>query len=309
MDRLTSLGVFVQVVDSGGFSAAARRLNMSTTMVSSHVQALEERLGARLLNRTTRRVSVTEVGRNYYERSSQILAELEEADRMAGLLQSTPRGKLRLFVGSHIVRFITPSMAEFLRLNPEASIEMTMGEQMPDLIEAGFDLAILATPPPDSTLIVKHLSGWRHVLCGAPAFFDAHKPPRTLRDLAGVNCLRYAYYPFGDEWRFTGPDGKLSSVKVAGNLVTNSGEALRLAALDGVGLFLAPSFLVADDLRSGELLRVLPEYRPVEFAINAIYPHRYQLSAKVRSFIDLVAQRLVVHREWMEPGTTSLSAR
>ena len=147
MDRLTSLTVFVRVVDGGGFSAAARRLNMSTTMVSNHVQSLEDRLGVRLLNRTTRRVSLTEIGKGYYERCTQILAELDEADRMAGALQAMPRGMLRLYTGTHIVPFIAPVVAEFLALYPEVSIDLTMGERMIDLVEEGFDLAIRPTPP------------------------------------------------------------------------------------------------------------------------------------------------------------------
>jgi len=146
MDRLTSLTVFVRVVDSGGFAAAARRLNMSTTMVSNHVQSLEGRLGVRLLNRTTRKVSLTEVGRDYYERCAPILAELEEADRAAGALQATPRGTLRLYTGTHIVRFIAPVVAEFLALYPEMSVDLTIGERMVDLVEEGFDLAIRPTP-------------------------------------------------------------------------------------------------------------------------------------------------------------------
>ncbi len=147
MDRLTSLTVFARVVENGGFSAAARRLNMSTTMVSNHVQSLEDHLGARLLNRTTRKVSVTEVGRIYYERCTQILAELEEADSAAGELQSKPRGTLRIYTSTHIVRFIAPVVAEFLAAYPEVSIELSIGERMVDLVEEGFDLAIRTMMP------------------------------------------------------------------------------------------------------------------------------------------------------------------
>src|SRR4051794_37538749 len=147
MDRLTSLTVFVRVVDCSGFSAAARRLNMSTTMVSSHVQSLEDRLGARLLNRTTRKVSLTEVGKVYYERCTQILAELEEADRIAGALQSRPRGTLRLYTGNALVRFVAPVVNEYLALYPEVAVELTTGERMIDLVEEGIDLAIRPTPP------------------------------------------------------------------------------------------------------------------------------------------------------------------
>jgi DNA-binding transcriptional LysR family regulator len=158
MDRLTSLTVFARVVDSGGFSAAARRLNMSTTMVSNHVQSLEDRLGARLLNRTTRKVSLTEVGKAYYERCTQILAELEEADRAASAQQSTPRGTLCLYTGASLARFLAPVIGEFLPLYPEVSVELTIGERMVDLVDEGFDLAIRPVLPPDSSLIVRRLT-------------------------------------------------------------------------------------------------------------------------------------------------------
>jgi DNA-binding transcriptional LysR family regulator len=289
------------VVDCSGFSAAARRLNMSTTMVSNHVQSLEDRLGVRLLNRTTRKVSLTEVGKAYYQRCTQILAELEEADQVASALQLTPRGTLRLYTGTHIVRFIAPVVAEFLTRYPQASMDLTIGERMVDLVEEGFDLAIRPTPPPDSSLIVRRLATWRHVLCCSAEYLETHEMPRRPEDLVRHNCLRYAFYPFGDEWRFVGPVNKPVSVRVAGNLLTNSAETLRLVALAGQGLFLAPSFVAAEDLRAGRLVRLLEDHHPVEFAINAIYPHRHHLSTKVRSFIDLVADRFAEYQKSMDP--------
>lgn len=299
MDRLTSLTVFGRVVDSGGFSAAARHLNMSVTMVSNHVQALEDRLGARLLNRTTRKVSLTEIGQIYYERSTQILADLDAADRIVGSLHATPRGKLRIYTSTHIVRFLTPVVDEFISLYPAVSIELTIGERSVDLIEDGFDLAIRTTPPPDSSLVVRRLTPWRHILCCSPSYLASHPKPKALDDLKHHNCLRYALYPYGDEWHFEGDAEKHEAVRVSGNVVTNSAETLRLLTLNGNGLFLAPSFVIADDVASGELVTLLPEHRPVEFAINAIYPHRHHLSTKVRSFIDLIAERFVQHRKWM----------
>lgn len=292
MDRLTSMTAFAKVVDSGGFSAAGRRLNMSATMVSNHVRALEEHLGARLLNRTTRRISLTDVGKAYYERCTQILFELEDADRIAGELQSTPRGRLRLYVGTHIMRFIAPIMADYLALYPDVDVELIIGARMIDIVGEGFDLEIVPTPPPDSSLIVRRLAAWRPVLCCSPEYLARHPAPATLADLEHHNCLRYAHYPFGDEWRFFGPSGAPAAVRVKGRLLTNSAEALRAATLRGQGLFLAPIFIVAGDLQEGRLVPVLKDYRPVEFAFNAIYPHRHHMSAKVRSFIDLLAERL-----------------
>ena len=301
MDRLTSLMVFAQVATSGGFSAAARRLDMSTTMVSSHVQALEDHLGTRLLNRTTRKVSLTEIGKVYLERATQILAELDDADRIAGALQSTPRGTLRLYMNSHITRFVAPVVAEFLALYPEVTIDVAIGERMVDLIEENIDLAIRAFLPPESSLIVRRLVGWRHVLCCAPNYLDAHESPRQPSDLTTHNCLRYAHYPFDDGWRFTGPDGKTTAIRVSGNLASASAEILRAAAVKGQGIFLAPAFIIADELEKGHLVSIMPDYRPVELVMSAIYPHRHHLSAKVRGFLDLLAQRIAEHRHLINP--------
>ncbi|HEV8391860.1 MAG TPA: LysR family transcriptional regulator [Dongiaceae bacterium] len=301
MDRLKSLTTFVQVVETGGFSAAARRLNMSPTMASEHVQALEQQLGARLLQRTTRKISLTEVGQAYYENAARILSELEEADRVAGALQSTPRGRLRLHAGTHIVRFVAPVIAEYMKLYPELIVELTTGERMVDLVEEGLDLAIRATVPADSSLVIRQLSAWRHVPCAAPSYLETHARPEHPSDLSGHNCLRYAFYPYGDEWRFTGPRGDPVSARVKGTLRTNNAEALRIAAINGIGIFLAPSFLVAEDLEEGRLVPLLEEYRPIAFAINAIYPTRHQVTAKVRTFIDLAVERFKARSGWMEP--------
>ena len=301
MDRLTSLTAFVRVVDSGGFSAAGRRLNMSTTMVSNHVQALEDRLGARLLNRTTRKVSLTEVGKAYYDRATQILADLEQADDIASATQSTPRGTLRIYSATHIVQFIAPVVAEFLSQYPEVKVDLVIGERSIDLIDEGVDLAIRLTPPPDSSLIVRGLATWRHVLCCSPAYLEGHGPLQQLSELADRNCFRHALYPYEDGWHFVDRKGVAAAVRVSGNLTSNSGETLRTAALQGVGILLAPGFLIADDLDSGRLVRLLPEYRPVEFSMNAVYPHRHHLSAKVRIFIDLLAHHSTEQQKLINP--------
>ena len=301
MDRLTSLTAFVRVVDSGGFSAAARRLNMSTTMVSNHVQALEERLGARLLNRTTRKVSLTEVGRTYYDRCTQILADIAQADDIAGALQSTPRGTLRIHTNTHIVQFLSPVVAEFLASYAEVKVDLTIGERNVDMIDENYDIAVRMIPPPDSSLIVRSLATWRHVLCCSHGYLEKHGRPAALSELAERNCIRHANYPYGDEWHFADRKGAPASVRVAGNLVSNSGETLHRAALAGVGIFLSPGFLVHDDLESGNLVRLLPEYRPVEFSMNAVYPHRHHLSAKVRTFIDLLVRHAAEQQKLINP--------
>lgn len=306
MDRLANMTSFVRVVECSGFSAAARRLNLSPAMVSLHVQALEERLGVRLLNRTTRRISLTEVGRSYYERCLEILVDIEEADQIATALQTTPRGILQVNVSPLIARSIAPVVAKYLTIYPNASVDMTGTERMVNLVEEGFDLAVRMTPTPDSSLIVRRLALWRHVLCCSPNYVTEMGMPGEIADLSKHNCLRYTFYPFGDAWRFNAPDGtRDQTVHISGNLRTTSLEALRLAAIAGRGILLAPSYSVADDLKAGRLVAILSEFAPVEFAINAIYPHRRHMPAKVRCFIDLLKIHFADEGTWKRIETPS----
>jgi DNA-binding transcriptional LysR family regulator len=297
---MTSMATFVKVVESGGFSAAARALSISPSMVTAHVQSLEERLGIRLLNRSTRRVSLTEVGHAYYERCLQILAEMEDADRIAQALQSTPRGTLRLNTSIAIPPLLAPVIAEFVALYPEVSINLTMTDRMIDLVEEGFDLAVRNMAVPDSSLIVRRVAAYRFVVCGAPGYLAARGTPRHPSDLVQHNCLVCSQSFWGNEWRFDGPAGE-QSVAVTGNLQANSDNALRLAAVHGQGLALAPSFLLIDEIKAGRLVPVLSEFLQTEHAINAIYPHRHYLSAKVRTFIDLLAKHFHADPAWADP--------
>jgi len=308
MDRMTSMATFVKVVESGGFSAAARTLSMSPSMVTAHVQSLEERLGVRLLNRSTRRVSLTEVGHAYYERCLQILADADDADLIAQALQSTPRGTLRLNTSIAIPPLLAPVIAEFAALYPEISINLTMTDRMIDLVEEGFDLAVRNMSVPDSSLVVRRVATYRFVVCGAPGYLAGRGIPRQPADLVHHNCLVYSHSAWGNEWRFAGPDGE-QSVAVAGNLQANSDNAMRLAAVHGQGLALAPSFLLIDEIKSGRLVPVLSEFLQTEHAINAIYPHRHHLSAKVRSFIDLLVKHFHDDPVRADPCSSRLSAK
>jgi DNA-binding transcriptional LysR family regulator len=224
MDRFASITAFVRVAESGGFSAAARRLNLSKATVSDQVQALENALGARLLNRTTRRVSLTEIGRSYYDRCVQLLQDLEEANEAAGAQQATPRGQLRVYCQQGIEQFVAPVIVDFLARYPEASVDLRTGHAMIDLVQEAFDLAISAQTTPDATLVRRHLATLSLMLCGAPAYLKKHSAPQTPADLASHNCLRYPYAPFEDApnavaWTFTptlaGPCGAAKAA--AGN--------------------------------------------------------------------------------------------
>jgi DNA-binding transcriptional LysR family regulator len=300
MDRLAAIAAFVRVVENGGFTAAARHLNLSPTMVSNHVQELEDRLGARLLNRTTRRVSLTEIGREYYERSAHILADLDEADRAAGALQATPRGRLRVHCHPSFARIIAPVVTAYLSDNPEVSVDLRRGDQMIDLLEEGFDLAIRQYLPPDSSLMVRRLADWRPMLCCSRSYLETHPEPVSPADLSAHNCIRYAFSPFGDEWRFIDPDGAPLTVRVAGNLVTSDTELMRLAVTAGLGVTLIAPFNLHEELRAGSVVPLLRNYGTPELSIAALYPHRRHLAAKVRVFIDALA-RLFAGRDWLNP--------
>jgi DNA-binding transcriptional LysR family regulator len=298
---MASLTAFVRVVESGGFTAAARRLDLSITTISNHVQALEDSLGVRLLNRTTRRVNLTEIGREYYERCSLILQELAEADEITSASQVTPRGRLRLRCHQALDRFIAPVAARFSGAYPDVSLDFQIDDVI-DPVRGGeeFDLSIMPASPPDSTLVRRTLAKWRFVLCCAPAYLETHPAPHSPADLADHNCLIYAYAIFGNEFRFIDSAGNPVSMRVSGNLVTASIPVMRMAATTGLGLWLCPAFLVAGMLASGELVPLLPNYRTEELEIVALYPHRRQLSTKVRLLLDMLVDQFADEQRWLD---------
>jgi len=295
MDRISCMISFVKVVENGGFSAAGRKLNIATSVVTTHVKLLEDRLGVRLLHRTTRSVSVTEVGQKYYERCVQILSEIEDAEETAQVLQSKPRGMLRLNLGPTIPNLIAPSIVEFTALYPEVSIRATQTGQMVDLIEEGFDLSIRPVSIghlsviSDSSLIVRRLAEVQLVVCGSPEYLAKRGRPEHPSDLVRHSCLHLYDVPWGNQWHFTGPEGPIP-VQVSGSLEANNSNILRPAAVLGQGLIYVTTYLVADELRSGALVPLLTEFLPDKVSIAALYPEREHLPAKVRSFIDLAAK-------------------
>jgi DNA-binding transcriptional LysR family regulator len=303
MDRLAGITSFVRVAESGGFTAAARRLNLATTTVSEQVQALENALGVRLLNRTTRQVSLTEIGRDYYERCVPILQELDEADRVASALQLTPRGQLRIYCHQGVSRFVAPIVTGFLDRYSEASVDLRTGHVMIDLVQEGLDLAITTLPPTDSTLVIRRLTAGRFILCCAPAYLEKHRAPRCPADLTGHNCLRYTYAPFGDHWPFLDAGGNRVVARVSGNLITTSSETLHAAAIAGAGLALLPLFAIFDPLAAGALMPLLPDYQTPELEIVAVYPHRRHVTAKVRAFIDMLVERFASEQHRLDPGS------
>jgi DNA-binding transcriptional LysR family regulator len=290
MDRVTNIMTFVKVVDTGGFAAAARALNVSPSVVTNHVQSLEAHLGARLLNRTTRQVNLTEIGQAYYERCVRILAEIEEADHVAESLQSKPRGTLRLNTSPGMPPAIAPVIARLVSLYPDLSVDTVATGRMVDLVEEGFDLAIRGHAIPDSSLIIRRLATYRMMICGAPEYLAKRGTPKRPADLANHNCLHFSDTAWdGRKWLFA-RGGVVHSLSISGNLSVNNIDALRRAALLGQGLIFLPTFDVAEDIEAGRLVQLLAEFSGPEQPINAIYPHREFMPSKVRSFIDAAIQ-------------------
>ena len=313
MDRFVGMAVFAKVVESSSFAAAARHFDISPAMVSKHIRILEKRLGVRLLNRTTRHVSATEVGQNYYERCLRILSEVEEAERAARDLQAAPRGLLRvttsLAFGTHQ---LAPAIADYLVAYPDVSVDLILQHNYVDLVEERIDLAIRLGQLSDSSLVTKKLYAVEMVLCASPGYLAANGTPLKPRDLGKHNCLIYTYAA-RRAWTFTDrKNGKADVIRISGRLLANSGDALLAFALKDTGIVLAPDYLVADQLGAGRLIRLLPEYKTQELPVYAVYPHGQYLSAKTRTFIDLLAARFAqlpqIKRDGFEGGSNTGAA-
>jgi DNA-binding transcriptional LysR family regulator len=298
MDRFLAMEAFVRVVERGGFSAAAKELRISRAMVSRHVQELEQHLGARLLHRTTRKVSLTEAGQVYYDRSAHLLSELAAADSEVGELHSRLRGNLK--VNGPVVfgaRYLAVAVADYMEAFPEVNVELTLNDRFVDLVEEGYDVAIRIGRLADSSLMARRLAPCRFVLVASPAYLARRGVPRVPADLQQHDCVRYMHGEGGEVWRFTGPDGP-GEVRVHGQLRTNNGEAMRIAALRGNTIAALPSFIVSEELASGALVPVLRDWGVPEMALHAVYPPGRNPSAKLRSFIDFLVPRFGESPSW-----------
>ena len=282
----------VAVVDAGSFVRAADASGRSKASVSRQVAELEARLGVRLLQRTTRRLSLTPAGELYVARCRELLATLAEAEAEVGAHGGEAVGLLRISAPvSFGVRHLAPLWATFMRAHPRVQLEVTLSDRMVDLVEEGVDLAVRIARLPSSSLVSRRLATMRLVLCAAPAYLAERGVPRTPEDLAEHDVVGYSLSATGDAWSFDGPQGPIS-VTVRPRLRTNSGDTCRAVALGGLGLIAQPSFLVADDLAAGTLVEVLPQYRPQPFGIYAVFPTRKHLAPKLRLLIDFLAEAL-----------------
>jgi len=311
LDRLTGLEVFAKAATAGSFSAAGRAMGMSQTMVTKHIAALEARLGVRLFHRSTRRLSITEAGRSYLEASERILAEMDAADAAVAADRIEPRGLLRLNAPvSFGTRQIAPLLMEFAKDYPHVAVELGLNDRLVDLAEEGWDLAIRVGSLSDSSLIARRIAPCRTVVCAAPSYLKTRGNPRMVTELAEHNCLGYTLSRVAgvDRWAF-GARAEVT-IQVSGNLRANNGDALRAAAIEGQGIIYQPSFVVADDLRSGALVALALDQPSVEFGgIYAIYlPDRHP-AAKVRAFIDFVAARFAPEPPWDRDFATTDATR
>ncbi|MBO6519671.1 MAG: LysR family transcriptional regulator [Rhodospirillales bacterium] len=297
-DPLEGMSVFAAVVDAESFTGAARQLRLSKGAVSVQIQKLEDRLGVRLLNRTTRRLSLTDEGRAFYEHCRRILDEAREAVDALDSLGAVPRGVLRINAPmSFGILHLGPAVAEFMHEYPEVVIDMTLNDRQIDVVEEGFDMAIRIARLPDSSLIARRLAPCRRVVMASPEYWDKHGRPSHPSDLKDHDALIYDYLPEPDTWTFKGPEGRFS-VTVSGRLRANNGEVLLNAAKRGIGVDLAPTFFCCGEIQSGELEVALTDYEDDPISVYAVYPHRRHLSPRVRAFVDFLADRFGENPYW-----------
>lgn len=299
MDRWSAMQSFVRVVESGSFVAAAERLGTSTSSLSRQIAELEKHLGARLLNRTTRRLSLTESGQAFYERTVGLLNDLAEAESIVGQSAAAPRGTLRLTC-SHAMaeQRIAPAIATFVARYPDMKFDLVVSDRLIDLIDEGFDLAVRVGQVGSDRLVARRLGSMQLIACAAPEYLERRGSPNAPQELSAHNALTYAYASAPRSWRFSDSQGHQHDVRVSGSLHANSGDALKAAAIAGLGIICEPDFLVADAIEDGRLARVLAGFEPMRGDIWAVYPSHRHLSLKVRLFVDHI-------RAWFGSGATS----
>lgn len=295
MDRLSSMSIFVKAVELGSFSAAADALKMSPQLVGKHVQFLEQHLGVRLLNRTTRRQHLTEVGSQFYERSRNILAEVESAEALAAETRAVPRGRLKVNAPVTFgINALVPKLPRYLKAYPEVSIELSLSNRMVDLIDEGYDAVFRVGELADSGLIARRLDPYRLVICAAPSYLRSYGEPLKPDDLADHECLIFSHTILRTHWDFDGPDGHVS-VSISGRLVVDSGEALLQAALTGLGIILQPFELVRSSLEQGLLVPILPDYSVPTRSLHILYAPDRRITPKLRSFLDFASVEFGSH--------------
>ena len=297
-DTLTGMRVFTAVVDTGSFARAAEKLDLSRGMTSRYVAQIEAQLGVRLLNCTTRRLSLTEAGSDYYQRATQVLALVEEAERAASRGAVEPRGTLRVNTSVAFgARHLGAAIAAYLQRYPQVKVDLTLNDRVVDLVEEGFDVGVRIAGRIDPGLVARPIARARMVACASPAYLRRSGMPRSPADLVRHNCLTYAYAGVQNEWHFT-RGRREQTVRVGGNLHANNGNILSLAAANDLGVTVQPTFLSYELLQAKKLMRIMAGWEADELTIFAVYPSRQFLAPKVRSFIDFMVERFGDNPYW-----------
>ena len=298
MDLVTRMRVFTAVVDVGSFAGAAKNFDLSPSMATRYVAQLEAHLGARLLNRTTRKLSLTETGGDYYQRANQILGLIEDAEGSAAQKSALPRGTLRVTTPSVFgIHHLDRAIVEYLRRHPGVEVDLSTTERIVDLVEEGFDIAVRVARSIAPGLLARRLAAAPMVACASPAYLKKHGTPNSPDDLVGHNCLFYSGSISPNNWPFR-RKGEENTAQVSGSLHSNNGDVLLNAAIEGLGVVYEPAFLVGEALRQRRLVPILPDWETVEFSVFAVYANRKFLPPKVRSFIDFLAERFGDRSYW-----------
>ena len=285
MDRLTGMTVFVSVARAGSFIGGARELSISRAMATKHIAQLESHLGARLFNRTTRSLSLTDVGAAYLKRCKTVLADIEEMEGAVTQLHTEPRGKLKVSAPTVIgALYVAPAIAEFLALHKDLSVNLILQSNLGDMVEEGIDVALTFGDLGDTSLIAKKMANSSLLVCGSPDYFAANGRPLIPEDLDKHSCLVNWAIPPRNKWIFKGLEGK-REIEVSGRMQANAADPIRIAAKKGLGLVMLPEYIVSRDIEKGNLQVVLQDYAVEPMHIHAVYPHRKYLSAKVRAFL------------------------
>lgn len=301
--------VFCTVIEAGGFAAAADRLGVSTSAASRHVAQLEAHLGVRLLNRTTRRVSPTEEGYAYFERCTQLLADLEEAESMLSGGARLPRGRLRITAPISLASLrLAPAFAAFNRAYPDVTLDIVLSDAVVDFIEEGIDLAIRVGRVGSDNLVARRISEAVLIAAAAPSYLAEAGTPASPEEFARHRCLTYTYSATGNQWQFESENGQSVQVRVAGPVNANNGVVLAEMAAAGCGITLAPDFILQPLIDEGRLLRLLPDWKPRRLGIHAVYPTRRHLSAKVQAMANFLAEWFAAGPGGPQSGGTALPA-
>ena len=292
MNRFENMSIFNRIVEAGGISGAAERTGVAKSVVSRRLKELEAHLGVELFHRTTRRMNLTDTGRAFYEQSVRILEDVLEAELATSQVHRTLRGGLKVALPSTFgLMHMGPAINEFLQSHPEIEFDLDFNDRSVDLMQEGFDLAIRIANLPDSSLIARRLAPIRHILCASPGYLDENGTPETPEDLVYHHCLNYNLLADNDQWLFQDTQGKTITTKIRPYLHASSGEFLRCAAVDSLGIVQLPSFIVFKEIELGTLVPVLNDYQRTDLNAYAIYPQTRHLSQRVRAFVDFLLSR------------------